>query len=306
MGSSALWLPRHNNRLSPPIASVVNPSHPLSRDLNALWLLNEYSDYRYDASGHGYTLTPTNNVDFQGGPFGAAAHFVAASNTYLERYPAETDLQNWNGPLFTAAWVSLDTISAADHHIVTMYENAVATNQLILRETVNGGVSHFEFQYCGGIARSDDTYTLALNTWYLVMGWYDPTATGVECNVQVGGFPTIWTGAKSSTPSPNANAGMDIGCLWDNQYVMNGRIGPVYYYHRVLNDAERQQLYNEPFAMFNNTRNYWIMSTSTGPSTFTRNTISTSSLEKLPAIPESDITLGLWTPTPLYTTLVDE
>jgi hypothetical protein len=221
--------------LKPSPGILLNPAHPLARNLIGCWLLNEGGGARiYDRSTSGNTGTLQVNTCFGPGRFGTGLLFDGSGD-----------------------YVALGSVTG------------VRATIALWCKPVNDASTKGLYGYsAGGVSRLDLDIENNMVCWTGVNNWsvkwqlsaaIDPTQWCHIC-VQCGtGGARLYVNGRLAESDPDeycfdswAATAHRIG--WDyhaatDQY-FNGTIDHVLMYNRTLSAGEIAQLYNEPFAMF--------------------------------------------------------
>jgi len=211
------------------------------------WPLNETSGNRAGAHA-GKTLTDLNTVaSATGHVYASAADFVgtAGSGEGLVRAD-EADLSTGNIPFTIAIWVLLDDKTATDRGLVGKVENQAADEMEYALEYALAA-DRFRFFTASATSLSNITQVDANNlgspatgTYYLVVGFHDPTADTINIKVNNGTTDSVgYTFGSYDSDAEFAIGGAD----WFGNEV-NGRIGPVMFWKKVLSAGEHTFLYN--------------------------------------------------------------
>ena len=213
----------------------------LLTNLISYWALDEASGTRVDVHG-GHDLTDNNTVGVGTGlVYGSAADFDAASNEWLS-VTDHADLSVGDIDFTVAAWVKL-----ADK----------STNRDICGKG-DGDDQEYSLQYIAASDRfkwtvytatgfSSPTAILAdsigspsTGVWYLVFGWHDASENEVTIRVN-----TVDNAAAHTTGCYDSNASFTVGIANTNfPGYMDGLIGPVMFWKRILTLDELLEVYN--------------------------------------------------------------
>ncbi len=202
------------------------------------WDLEETSGTRSDAHGTNH-LTDNNTVLYAVGKVGNAADFVAANSESLSIID-NPNLSMGTGVYFTlGCWVRFTNPSDNWNGLMVKY----TTNfEYILACYFTVGVGNWRFFASpDGTALSDLNvpYTLAHNTWYFVVAWYD----GVNLNLQINDG-TIYTLPYTTDVYDGVNS-FEIGSWTGGTGAfLNGYIDSPFVAKRVYSADERTWLFN--------------------------------------------------------------
>jgi len=225
----------------PPLGTPLNPAHPLNRGLVGYWPFAEGAGGKtMDLSGKGNNGTLTNMVQgptsgWTGGNFGGAMRFDGTND-----FVAFTAPDISSSSFSISSWISTrDQSSRAWFSI----GNQSIFNKIIHLAYVSGTSLRFGFY-------GDDnsfTYTLTNNKRYHAVFTYNNSTNERILYVN---------GVHVGTGSGNAFTGTTVGRIgsWinspNNYLYWNGSIDEVRVHNRALSASEVQQLYTDPFCMY--------------------------------------------------------
>jgi hypothetical protein len=231
------WGPR-----KPPPWAQLDRTHPLTRGVAGEWPINEAAGgHVFDKSGHGQMFTAVNGPTWEGGQHGMGLHFHAASNQYLTT-PSTALLAPGNASFTWAISVNFASI-AANSIIVAKHSGGGAFDYLLWMNSANGYLN-FELG-SGGNVNCLAHGPVVINKWYYIICWFDAPAATV--NIQVDGGP-VDSGA-SGVPVVTATP-VSVGAFSTGSANLDGRIGHLAYWSRVLSAPERLQQQARPFARY--------------------------------------------------------
>ena len=235
--------------LKPRLFRKPNLSNPISKGLVGLWLMNEGSGNTVqDLSGNGNHATfHANGPDWAAGQYGRALKFNGSDDNIL--LPATLlGAQNVTGMTFYA--------------IVT--PSAVALSAGIIGGASNEGYGYYEsggiwvnsgtiprmttYHATTGYKDASSSITLVANTTYHICGVHDP-ANGTNY-IYVNGVLGGSVAGVTNTGTSFAAAFIGRNVKSTAQYWFPGSIEYCAIYSRPLLASEIQQLYREPFCMF--------------------------------------------------------
>lgn len=223
---------------------LINPylftPSSLNTNLVSYWKLDETSGTRIDAvTATGNDLTDNNTVTSNPGIIVNAGQFTAASSEWLT-HTSNSSLQTGDIDFTFAAWVYLDATGTA----MTILAKYGATTKEYWLRYENTGVFSFCVFATGTAGCSTIQATTfgapATATWYHIIAWHDSVNNSLGICVN-GGTPDTVSYSSGIT----ALAGdFGMGALPTVGQYWNGRIDEVGFWKKVLNSAERDELYN--------------------------------------------------------------
>lgn len=236
-----------------PTAGVrLHRGHPLTQGLAGYWLLGDSPNLAMDVAGSAH-LTGTNSPTLSVGTHGGrAARFVAASSqSYSVADTARLSGAGLQG-LTVSCWVNLTSLVNAT--MVAKWGTASLTREYILFYNLNDHAPNQRFSFgasnngesSGAVFVDATTFGApAVDQWYCVTGWYDPSSGTI--NIQVNGgavnSQAFSSGIYDSTSS------FVLGRL-ATVYFLDARMQNVGVWKRVLSESERDSLFSQPYAMF--------------------------------------------------------
>lgn len=217
-------------------------SSGLTTDLKAAWLLNETSGNRADSFGSN-TLVDNNSVSSATGSSGnttamvpQVASFASGSSQYLS-IANNADIDAGNVSWCIAFWLYLDSPSAG-MAIITKAET-VGNAEWDIFYTFATNIITGRVRDTGGTVLATAARPITTGVFNFVVIWHDADANTVNTQVN-GGIVT--SSRYTNTPADNNQA------LWFGRHYslgyLNGRIGPAYFWKRVLSGQDRQDLWN--------------------------------------------------------------
>ena len=165
----------------------------LSETLKAYWKLDEASGTRVDSAGD-YDLTPVNTPGSVAGQIDNAATFLDSSSQYLTNENF-IPLDGANG-ITVAAWINVRTGAPVS---ATYFYNGLTFNDYIYLTTANAGAKWIFF---GAINTEGETTNAGVelasfDTWYFVVGKFDPATGKTYLKVDAG----AWIEGSGGLPS---------------------------------------------------------------------------------------------------------
>lgn len=211
----------------------------LTDNLISYWKLDEASGNAADAHGSN-TLTDNNTVtNGTGLVYGTARQFAAASD---ESFSLADNASLSTGDIdFTfAAWVNAADLST--YRTILNKDNGSAWEYQLYYAT---GPDRFQWyvESAGGAGdvNADVLGSPSINTWYFIVAWHDATANTINIQVNDG---TVDSEAYTFGVRDGSGAFYLGRETTANASDMEGRIGPVMFWKRVLTAGERTSLYN--------------------------------------------------------------
>lgn len=193
----------------------------------------------------GLTLTAYNAPSYGAGPIYAnARECLEASSQYFECTSQDLNL---TGSLTVASWflvTTWPTSSPLDYHWFACNGGSQWNGGYGMRLNQAHGIVSDLYAKANGYSQIhySASYTNALNTWFLVMQWYDADADshGVQVDANAASTESWAYGCAS------ANYAFTVGRKpsGDLNYY-DGRFGPIMVWSRALSAEERSWLYND-------------------------------------------------------------
>ena len=138
------------------------------------------------------------------------------------------------------AWVRFTSHPANGYYqIFGKHDNGASPRQIAVYLNSNGSGTYFIHDGTT-VQFNSNTFTLSLNTWYMVSYTAALNGTNVAYTDKTS-RGTISNGSKDYTTSALIQIGGGYG---DNNYYFNGQMGPVLFYNRQLNSTEIGQVYD--------------------------------------------------------------
>ena len=227
-----------------------NLGHPLARGLVGLWLMNEGSgDTIQDLSGCGNHFTESGGVIWVPGKSGPATRFDGDDDCLTASDSPSLDI---SGAISIGIWFRADSL--------------VDNDGGLLSKGIDGGSKYFgtaaEYTYMVGILDNTLYWGISDGTnreWATkaFAGYIDGNWHYLMCVWDGANYLAVWVDglevgtnvAISTTHIQNLTSSLDIG---GGATVFNysGDIDVITLHNRFLTATERQQLYQNPFAMF--------------------------------------------------------
>lgn len=233
-----------------------DPVASLRKGLLAYWSFDSYTGWNWDAGGHmamyvGTPVTGTGTISALAGNAPAVTGRVGKALQFngTSQYvwlPDATDLRlPANGSFTLAAWVNPTALPASGALAGIISKNQDATHrEFLLDLDSGGGVQKIDFNIYNAsnttVGSINFVTTLPLNTWTLMVAWYD--AVGATLNLQLNNG-TVTSSAVTGTPNPGTTSNLEIGRDLSTRY-FHGALDGVGIWKRVLSAAERRALYN--------------------------------------------------------------
>jgi len=217
-------------------------------DLVAYWNLNEASGTRRDARGEIHLL-PINTPGAVAGKGGNAATFDNASSQYLQS-ASQANISGANGITFTC-WLNVRTGAPV---IAQWFWNGATFISSIGLNTSNvtAKTVHFGLMNDAGESVSAGTTLAAYDTWYFVVGVYDPATQKPSISIDDGAFTVGGTALVQGDPNIEVGYGgghVRVGAL-NATVVSKAYIDEVGLWSRVLTAGEITSLYAAGAGLF--------------------------------------------------------
>jgi hypothetical protein len=246
-----------SSRIKPPVGAAPVPAHPLAHSLVGCWLLNEGTGRVVrDLSGRHYDGSFSGGPLWAPGAFGAAVEFdgtddwISMGNCLdlgtddvtvlaLVQYSAADQPEQWAGE-HLAGIVGKGYLAA-----ISGYGLSIGANNRICWQVRNQGTV---FGTASNSALND-------GQWHMAIAVCDrDSATGVRLYIDgvrqdTTADPTSIAGIDITSPAVFAiGSRQDSDMLWAWDFL--GRVAAACIWKRVLTEAEIDQLWREPFALF--------------------------------------------------------
>ncbi len=225
---------RYSQTQKPPLGTLLNLAHPLSKGLVGLWLMNEGSgDKIYDRA----TMT---GMPFVGSPTWNPGGVATSLNNYI--YPFKGPAACNNATMLCRVNVAsaVDYASFIQHRIPVVGNDA---SGVMLRPSYELGYNwnSLFWYWSSGITVPTNTWvdvaltvTPTVGKVYLINAGSVSVATNNDSHLAV----DLYQMAIGADPPPQAGRSM------------NGTFKHVFLYNRALSAQEVWQLYTTPYAMF--------------------------------------------------------
>ncbi|MCK5615553.1 LamG domain-containing protein [Candidatus Pacearchaeota archaeon] len=226
---------------NPYLGVPLTKEHNLAQGLVACWLLNEGGGGQvYDLSGYDNHGTLTNmdaKTDWVPGKFGKALDFDGINDCIV----VSANYKKYT-PYYISFWIKPRDI--------TTNRYIFDTNQINDRGTVILGYQDGFFNFVGdggyptGVP-ADTQFPATQDVWqHIVMGTNGTKVYAYKNGIKVVEEIADWAVNAIATTS------YYIGTIGNQTTFFNGRFSNILIYNRTLTAQEVQQLYLEPFAMF--------------------------------------------------------
>lgn len=263
---------RYSQTNKPPLGSQINWAHPLSKGLVACYLMNEGSGNKiYDLSGNNNTGTLINGPVWEPGRTGQALKFDGVDD-YIN-VPDNDSFSFTNGtndlPFSVSLWER--RTSSQGTGFFGKYLDDAPFNGEWSCSVLAANTYYFQLIDDNPQVRIKITSSLtgALNQWNHVVFTYDGSGDEPGLDVYV-------NGVKDTSPTRNEendyvkmtnySAPLNIGAILRESGLyssyFNGKLDDVRIYNRALSAREVAQLYQSPYAMFEQTPS-WMKYVST-------------------------------------------
>jgi hypothetical protein len=221
----------------PPLGSLINWSHPLSRGLMGCWLMNEGSGNRIsDLSGNGNHGILMNGPLWVPGKVGQALSFNGVDDSVnLGNHPS----LNLPNAFTIAVWVNQTSL--------VNWSGIISKSNINYLLLIGQPGTPYLVAQVGGIEKNTGSGTetiLPNNEWHFLVGTFDGTYLRYYYDGVREGLETA-TGGNVDTTTADAYISD-----WDYSNKFNGLIDGVRIYNRALSAKEIRWLYAQPYAMF--------------------------------------------------------
>lgn len=232
------------SKTKPPKGVLLNAGHPLASGLVGCWLMNEGSGNKiFDLSGNKNTGSFVNHTTWAPGKFGSCLSFDGTDD-YVETNKTASQLGiNGAKPKTVSAWACVDDFTGSQAHTVFGF-GTNATGQDFALMTTNGD-NNWYMNFWNIPPDIPFSVPNSKKVWTHFAITYDGTTIRIYAN---GSFviSEVWTLNTGNTRTVKIGAWLG----YVNSY-FKGYIDNVCIYNRALTATEVNQLYREPFAMFN-------------------------------------------------------
>lgn len=227
-------------------STSVLPTRRASADLRlglqGAWRLNEASDVRYDYTANDLDLSDNNTVaTTTGNIYATCADFEAGNSEFLTR--SDNAALTFTTSFTLACWCRIEAKPGGSAMaLMSKWDSAGTTEYLLFwklstdRFSINVGDS-------GGTTSLDASNlgSPSLETWYLVIAWYDGATLGIQVN---GGTPS--TTSYSATLNDGA-ANFALGAFYNTSATgfWDGEMQSAALWNRALSPGERLVLWNQ-------------------------------------------------------------
>jgi hypothetical protein len=206
--------------------------------LLAYWDMDETSGDRADSHAS-YTLTDKNTVQSatatNGSKSAAAASFVAANSERLSG--TAVDISATTG-MTVSFWVKWPSGGSYGQGVFT--HDDVGANRCWTFDMPSATeIDFYVFDSDSGHSKSDKS-ALSADTWYHVVGWYDPADK--KSKITVNGVAGNDGTALSNGPKQGPSQGINVGGYNASPY-FGGNVDEIAIWNRVLTADERTALY---------------------------------------------------------------
>ena len=238
--ASGLGLAMKSHAARSSVAASAPAATPLLTDLIAYWDLDETSGTRADSHTNGLDLTDNNTVGSGLGVDGVstAADFELDNSEYLSRASESASQPSATSGFTVCGWARLEGYG---FYGPVLAKDDVSSRTFVLMPN-NSGDSLPAMHVNGDSIKALWGAQLNLDTWYFIVGWWDPADGKAYIQVNNG---TPVASAGTGTVITDGTATITIGALGDGStYKYDGRMQSVGYWNRVLTSDERTWLYN--------------------------------------------------------------
>ena len=227
----------------PPLGQQINWAHPLAKGLVGCWLMNEGAGNRiYDLSGNGNTGSLISTTKWVAGRSGSVLSFNGTSD-YVD--VGSNAIIKPVSAITVSAWVKFNSLTA-DIRAISDWHQSVIEDRWIFYE-ISATEIYWYVCNANGVGIGYVSYTPALNTWLHLVGVYNGSVVTLYVNGVSVGTPASLSGNMNAGSAVNT---VRIGKQAETGWCFNGLIDDVRIYNRALSASEVQQLYVNPYAMF--------------------------------------------------------
>lgn len=224
--------------IKPPLG-YTDLRHPVFNNCVAAYLFNEGGGPVVRDIARGRRIPLTGTYNWTEGPHGSAINFNGGTGS------GNTDKLD---PLTIAMWINVSTIAPGNQIFLDKVNSSVNAGWYC-NIANNFGAGQIQFNFCnsGGIFRSQ-TASFSPNVWHFVFFWWDQTGHNAGTNTQIwvdGILQTNVGGASVGTVASDSGIPLIIGTTFDGSSfpLVNGQVGAVFMWNRILSNAEGQDLY---------------------------------------------------------------
>lgn len=221
-----------------------NPLNPIMANVLEYFAMNGAAGATETGAVAGTVLSPVNNVGSSAasGPGGETTRdFERDSLQYLtvNQSPGGLfDLADQNRTF--SVWCKPET-DGLSMGLVSRYVASVTTRQYLSYRLSGNKASSLIMKPDNTTASKNSTgSSIVTGSWWLVWFWYDATndQIGVAVNGDAGETAALAGGSLTTATDPFRVGWQTSNNMWD------GLIGPITFYNKVLNQTERQYIYN--------------------------------------------------------------
>ncbi len=205
------------------------------------WKMDEASGNALDAVGTN-DLTDINSVGTAAGKIGTSRQFNSASSRNFS-HADNADLRTGNIDFLFSAQVYLDSKPAAPMTILSKGTAATVAGREYFLSWQNTS-DRFAFSVGDGVtlttATANNFGAPAIGAWYFIVAYHDSVnnVVGIRVNNGTANTAAHTPGAQVTAGAFRIGSNEGPGNYWD------GRIDEVYFFKRILSDAEQTAFYN--------------------------------------------------------------
>jgi len=253
----------------PPLGTPLNPAHPLNRELVGYWPMGEGGGIRaQDLSGKGNHGTLTNMVQgstsgWTGGKFGRAMRFDGTDD-YLTI--ADNDNLSFTDGIrdipFSISFWARPTVFSIDRWVFDKRNNVTGSNEYQVTLGPGGLISLGLFSEAGvsAVFNSVSTIALILNAWSHITFTYNGLGSS-GITIYINGVLVPKTIGIFGGTYVKMNNGVSPLRIGDRNWTAGvaayaGLLSEIKIYRRMLTAMEVQQLYTDPFCMYEQKNNF--------------------------------------------------
>jgi len=228
---------RFSQTQKPPLGTLLNLAHPLSKGLVGLWLMNEGSGNKiYDLSNNGINGLLGTTVVPQGGDI----YFPATQVTnYIDLGSTLAQLtKDWT----ISIWFKRNAISASAHALWSRWVDSGSQRQIYLYLVASNKLQ-VDIPYVEAVMTGNYVFSNT-ETWYHAAVIREGSSWKIYANGFLDNSATSATAQEESTNVYLGRSSAGTGAAFP------GFMRHVSAYNRALSAQEVQQLYINPYAMF--------------------------------------------------------
>lgn len=241
----------------------LNKTHPLSRGLVGCWLFNEGTGNKvFDLSGKWNPGTLQGDTVFQPGRFGHCLYFDKTDD-YVDCGAGSTlkDL----GPLTYSVWINPYSEGEYNHGFIfakkTSGGGSITNQKSFYIGHTKLLIFHVDYTTTN-LERITSDNTLGFNNWYHAAVTWDGSKSASNVHIYINGVEASYKTTTDAVGNVGSDASYNqlIGDYSGSLGCFEGLIDLPMIFNRALKVEEIQQLYREPFRMFESAANLALLS----------------------------------------------